>query len=47
MYDLNTPIFTYAGALMPQRKCFTRRQHIAACVVGFAFGAVITAAAIL
>lgn len=47
MYDLTQPIFTYAGALLPQQDRFTRGQHIAACVVGFIFAAVMAAVAIL
>jgi len=47
MIDYSLPTFSYAGALKPVQKGFTRRQHLAAMLAGFAFGAVMMAAAIL
>ncbi|MGG7581718.1 hypothetical protein [Rhizobium sp. Nf11,1] len=47
MIDYSLPTFSYAGALKPEPKGFTRRQHILACLAGFALGAVLMAAAIL
>jgi hypothetical protein len=44
MYDLTTPTFTYAGAMVPQQRGFTRAQHIAALLVGFAFSSIMGAA---
>ena len=40
MYDLTQPTFTYAGALLPERKGFTAIQHVAAGAAGFLLGVV-------